>query len=158
MIEYGAALPVDVCQEGNTSSTDREFAEKGERAMTLPMLRTADILGRRDAERLITELAALRAAVESLTDRLTEYKPPVIIQEAADQRLGISREEAAEALAISADLLDDLIRSGVIPHRRVGKRVIVSRRALQMWIDADETATPKPARPTGYTHQTKTGR
>ena len=47
------------------------------------------------------------------------------------EKLLVGRKEAAQALDISVRKLFDLVKDGVIPVRRIGKRVLISRRALQ---------------------------
>ncbi len=104
-------------------------------------LRATDALTRRDAERLMAELAALRAAVEALTDRLAEQRPDVHVHEAPGERLALSRDEAARALGVSPDLIDDAIRAG-LPHRRLNKRVLIPVRELRAWVAGDTNSVP----------------
>ncbi len=119
-------------------------------------LRTADILTRRDAERLVGELAALRAAIETLTDRLAEQRPDVHIHEAPGERLALSREEAAKAVGVSPDLIDVAIRAG-LPHRRLNKRVLIPVRELRAWL-AGDTDSVLPGLATGQVAAVATSR
>ena len=95
----------------------------------------SDNLTRRDAERLVAEIAALRAAIEALTDRLAEYRPDIHIHEVAEERIAMSPEEVAQALGVSRDLVDEAIRRG-LPHRRIGRRVVIPVRELRAWLVA----------------------
>lgn len=53
-------------------------------------------------------------------------------------RLALGRREAAQALSISDELLDRLIRAGELRTVRVGRRILVSVRELSRWIDSRE--------------------
>lgn len=46
-------------------------------------------------------------------------------------------EEAAAFLGISKWLLLQQTRRGLIPHKRIGRRVIFSRERLRAWLEAD---------------------
>lgn len=50
-------------------------------------------------------------------------------------RFTMSVEEAAEALGISRALAYELVRRGDLPHLRLGRRVVVPRKALERFID-----------------------
>ncbi len=56
-------------------------------------------------------------------------------------------EEAAKLLGISRNLCYDQINEGLIPHVRIGRRVLVSRVALEAWI-ARESNTETAEEPT----------
>ena len=55
-------------------------------------------------------------------------------------RLALSVEEAAKLLGISRDLAYDLVARGELPALRLGRRVVVPRRALEMMTYAAERA------------------
>lgn len=55
----------------------------------------------------------------------------------------ISAEEAAELIGVSRNSLFAAAKRGEVPHRRIGRRVLWSRKALQAWL-AHEDA------PVGY--------
>ncbi len=55
-----------------------------------------------------------------------------------ESRLALSVEEAGALLGISRDLAYDLVNSGGIPSVRLGRRLVVPRRALERIIDADQ--------------------
>ena len=46
----------------------------------------------------------------------------------------VSVTQAAALLGISKNLCYDLVNSGRIPHVRLGRRVLISRVALEAWI------------------------
>ena len=50
-------------------------------------------------------------------------------------RLTLSIEEAAALLGISRALAYDLVRRGELPQLRLGRRIVVPRRALENLID-----------------------
>ena len=46
--------------------------------------------------------------------------------------------ETAAQLGVSEDAVYAMVRSGSIPHKRVGRRIIIPRAALEQWLsDAD---------------------
>jgi excisionase family DNA binding protein len=53
-------------------------------------------------------------------------------------RLALSRQEAAQALSLSDELLDGLIRRGELRTVRVGRRILVSVQELNRWLDSRE--------------------
>ena len=69
------------------------------------------------------------------------------VESAKPSKILYSREEAAEALAISPRALDYLLADGTIPRRRIGGRVSVHVKALQAFAESDHTAyiVPKAA-------------
>ncbi len=50
-------------------------------------------------------------------------------------RLTLSIEEAAALLGISRALAYDLVRRGELPQLRLGRRIVVPRKALEAFID-----------------------
>lgn len=53
----------------------------------------------------------------------------------ADQRRVLSVAEAAALLGVSEWLVLQQIRRGLCPHRRVGRRIVISRARLLAWIE-----------------------
>lgn len=51
------------------------------------------------------------------------------------ERLALSVEEAGALLGISRDLAYDLVACGTIPSVRLGRRLVVPRRALEAALD-----------------------
>jgi excisionase family DNA binding protein len=58
----------------------------------------------------------------------------------ADQRLTISVEEAGRLLGISRGLAYELVNRGDIPSVRLGRRILVPRRALDRLLDLPDRA------------------
>ena len=50
-------------------------------------------------------------------------------------KLALSISEAAEALALSARTVEELVKRGELPVKRVGRRVLLPVTALQVWLD-----------------------
>jgi excisionase family DNA binding protein len=48
----------------------------------------------------------------------------------------LTAREAATLLRVSADLVYEAANRGDIPHRRLGRRMLFSRRALLVWLRA----------------------
>jgi len=59
-----------------------------------------------------------------------------------DQRLTLKVEEAGRLLGISRSHAYDLIREGVIPSLRLGRRIVVPRRAIDAMLAGE---TPESA-------------
>ena len=57
-----------------------------------------------------------------------------------DQRLTISVEEAGQLLGISRGLAYALVSRGDIPSIRLGRRIVVPRRALDQLLDIPDDA------------------
>jgi len=49
--------------------------------------------------------------------------------------LTVTVEEAARLLGISRTLAYELVTRGELPHVRLGRRIVVSRRALELMVD-----------------------
>lgn len=58
-----------------------------------------------------------------------------------ETRLTLTVPQAAEVLGISRALAYELVARGELPSLRLGRRVVVPRRALERFID-DEQAPP----------------
>lgn len=52
------------------------------------------------------------------------------------ESLTMSVDEVAAALGISRNQVYDGANRGEIPHRRVGRRIIFSRRAIMKWLES----------------------
>ena len=63
-----------------------------------------------------------------------------------DDRLAVSVDEAARLLDISRDLAYDLIRRGDLPAVKLGRRIVVPKRQLEVLLEAagDEGSTGAP--------------
>lgn len=57
------------------------------------------------------------------------------------ERLTLSVEEAAVVLGISRAFAYELIARDELPHLRLGRRVMISRRALERFIEGDQVAS-----------------
>jgi len=98
-------------------------------------------LSRREAERMIAEMTALRVEIANLADRLSEIPRTVIIREAADGRLALTPREAAERLGVGKNTIYEAIKKKAIPFRRLGGRVLIPVEELRQWLascEADE--------------------
>lgn len=56
-------------------------------------------------------------------------------------------KEAAAFLNVSAWTVYEYCRQGIIPHRRIGRRVLISRSALLTWFKDEENRKAMPVRP-----------
>ena len=55
-------------------------------------------------------------------------------------------DEAAAYLGISRNLAYELVRCGRLPHIRLGRRILIPRKGLELWI-AREAGLPQPSSP-----------
>ena len=58
----------------------------------------------------------------------------------------LSVTEAAELLGVSRWLVLQQVNNGALPHRRLGRRILLSRRQVLAWIDDAPADTPLDAR------------
>ena len=52
-----------------------------------------------------------------------------------DSRPVLSVAEAAELLGVSEWLVLQQVRLGVLPHKRCGRRIVLSRQKLMAWLE-----------------------
>ena len=87
---------------------------------------------------------SLGAIARVLAERLGADPEEIILQLLEDeepQKLAYNLKEAAEALALSAASVSNLIRSGQIRAVRIGRRVIIPRAALEEFLAKEATVT-----------------
>jgi len=53
-------------------------------------------------------------------------------------RLTVTVEEAAVMLGISRSLAYELVRRGAVPHLRLSRRIVISRRAVERLVDGTD--------------------
>jgi excisionase family DNA binding protein len=56
----------------------------------------------------------------------------------------LSVDQAAKLLGISRGLAFSAVRSGELPSRRVGRRILIPTEQLRRWLDLDPEARPAP--------------
>ena len=61
---------------------------------------------------------------------------------ASGEPASVTAEEAAKILGVSIWTLYAAVNRGEVPHRRIGRRMLFSRRALVLWL---ECASPRDA-------------
>lgn len=54
------------------------------------------------------------------------------------QRLAYSVRDVAEVLGVSTDTVYELIRGNKIPHRRLGRRILIPVQAFTDWLNAEQ--------------------
>jgi excisionase family DNA binding protein len=59
-----------------------------------------------------------------------------------DERLVLTVTEAARLLGVSRALAYELVRRGVIPSLRLGRRLVIPRRALLAMVDSAAAGGP----------------
>ena len=66
----------------------------------------------------------------------TAAQPPP--SQATSARLAFSVQDAAEALGLSVDTVYELVRGNKLPHKRIGRRILIPCRVLETWINAQD--------------------
>ena len=61
-----------------------------------------------------------------------------------NERLAYSIDEAAEALSLSRSAVKLLLNTGEIKSRKVGRRVLIPRHALDDFLSCADSAAPSP--------------
>jgi excisionase family DNA binding protein len=61
----------------------------------------------------------------------------------SEPSLLLSLKEAAATLAVSERTVWTLVQEGVLPHLRLGRRLLFSRMALEAWIAKTESQSAK---------------
>ena len=93
------------------------------------------------AERVIDfERGGLKSSQQGNTETSFESrrkKPPQRATLAPEERLLVSREEAAQLLSISQRALDYLVASKRLPTRRIGGRVLIPMADLRRYARCD---------------------
>ncbi len=51
------------------------------------------------------------------------------------ERLAVSVSEAAEMLGVGQATLYQYVRAGLIPHVRIGRRIVIPLKALEEWME-----------------------
>jgi len=99
--------------------------------------------GRHDRA-LLREIAigALRGAVAFITGQVEASRQPPLAPAPTDSdREIMTADEVAAFLGVDRNTVYDYAGRGVIPHQRLGKRILFRRGALVSWLDASCKAT-----------------
>jgi excisionase family DNA binding protein len=89
---------------------------------------------------------ALRSGIEFLQAQLGARPTPVVrrpleLANPDPERDVITADEVATFLGVDRNTVYDYAGRGVIPHQRLGKRILFRRGALVSWLDASCKAT-----------------
>lgn len=97
--------------------------------------------GRHDKELLLSiAVGALRGGIAFLTGQLEPSRPPPLAATETDRDV-MTADEVAAFLGVDRNTVYDYAGRGVIPHQRLGKRILFRRGALVSWLDASCKAT-----------------
>lgn len=84
-------------------------------------------------------IGALRAGVEYMKAKLEGRKlpaAPLPLQVTGREKEVMTADEVAAFLGVDRNTVYDYAGRGVIPHQRLGKRILFHRAALVSWLDA----------------------
>ena len=120
-----------------TESIAEPVAADGERVITID--------GRKSRELLLRiARGALRSGIEFLQAELHGQQPPAAPRPLAigePDRDVMTADEVAAFLGVDRNTVYEYAARGVIPHQRLGKRILFRRGALVTWLDASCKAT-----------------
>ncbi len=121
-----------------TESSPAPIPADGDRVVTID--------GRKSRE-LLLQIArgALRSGIEFLQAELHGKPPPAARRPLAiveSERDVMTADEVAAFLGVDRNTVYDYANRGVIPHQRLGKRILFRRGALVTWLDS-ATSTRK---------------
>lgn len=99
--------------------------------------------GRHDKELLLAiAVGALRGGIAFLIGGVEASKPPPLSPApSSTDRDVMTADEVAAFLGVDRNTVYDYAGRGVIPHQRLGKRILFRRGALVSWLDASCKAT-----------------
>lgn len=90
-------------------------------------------------------IGSLRGAVAFFKARLEAAAgiepPPLLAAPTEQERDVMTADEVAAFLGVDRNTVYDYAGRGVIPHQRLGKRILFGRAALVSWLDASCKAT-----------------
>lgn len=78
------------------------------------------------------------AVQEAVTDLMAEDEDELGSESehaVSGEKLTLSVQEAADLIGISKPKMFDLLRDGEIPHKRIGKKILISHQVLVDWIN-----------------------
>ena len=78
---------------------------------------------------------AVQEAVAALNADEDEETSPDSSQSFSGEKLTLSVQEAADLIGISKPKMFELLRSGEIPCKRIGKKILISHQVLVDWIN-----------------------
>jgi excisionase family DNA binding protein len=81
---------------------------------------------RESVQEVLTEMMADENELE------TENAPSPVSH---PERIALTVQEAADLLGISRPSMLELIHSGEIPYRRIGRKFLISQQVLAAWLD-----------------------
>ena len=103
------------------------------------------VMDGRTSRELLGRIAvgALRGWIEFLKAHLhgDALPPPRPLELASGDRDVMTADEVAAFLGVDRNTVYDYAGRGVIPHQRLGKRILFRRGALVSWLDASCKAT-----------------
>jgi excisionase family DNA binding protein len=60
------------------------------------------------------------------------------LQPAPSGKLAYRVAEAAELLNVSVTTIYELVRAGTLPHKRLGRRIVIPAKVLEEWINTPD--------------------
>jgi excisionase family DNA binding protein len=113
----------------------KEPVEQQERALVFVDGRPDPTFTRRVA------LGALKGVIAVLRGELAARRGLRVVEAEAPERDVMTADEVAAFLGVDRNTVYDYAGRGVIPHQRLGKRILFGRRALVSWLDSSCKAT-----------------
>ena len=76
---------------------------------------------------------------QEITDKTTEEVTQKATQE---QRIAYSVKDIMKMTGLARGTIDKEIRAGKLPHKRIGRKIIVPAEALKQWLEASNDWEP----------------
>jgi excisionase family DNA binding protein len=83
-----------------------------------------------------------RLLASDMREELLVILREILAPSAGTGRLAYSPDEAAEALGISRELVNDLLRTGQLGSVKAGRRRLIGRHHLEAFLERDRSARP----------------
>jgi excisionase family DNA binding protein len=83
-----------------------------------------------------------RLLASDMREELLAMLREILARSAGTGRLAYSPDEVAEALGISRELVNDLLRTSKLGLVKAGRRRLIGRRHLEAFLDRDQSARP----------------
>jgi excisionase family DNA binding protein len=116
-------------------------AESGESVIVIDGRASRELMRQIAVGALRSGIAFLKAQIELHQGAPVPPSPPRPLDVVEPERDVMTADEVAAFLGVDRNTVYDYAGRGVIPHQRLGKRVLFRRGALVSWLDASCKAT-----------------
>lgn len=115
-------------------SADSVAPEEEQAVTTVDGRLNRDFMAMIAAASLQGVVAFVKARLEAAAG-IQAAPPPILVEPTDEDREVMSADEVAAFLGVDRNTVYDYAGRGVIPHQRLGKRILFRRGALVSWLD-----------------------